>query len=889
MPCLTALLLLFAAVDATPQINPVPRAVLPETELVRWDFDKTDDGWIAENQCTISAAQGVLKIHSTGDDPYLHHRIHLAGGDLTLRMRARSHTDGGGEIFWTTDRSPDRSVDKSRSFALTHDGQWHEYFVDFSAPGRLEDLRFDPGMAPGDFEIDWIRLVRRKLHPLEITAVQAQPCGAIFTLTNHGPRRMVVVANGKDDVVPAQGETDVMCPWPFLKVVESITLKVQPKGSDRSLPPVERRVFTYHNVVEVPWIVRSLGDMTLEVAPDGSAARVRREGETVAVLAPLVHCNGKIPMMRLLPPQTQSGGRDSQGSAAQFLRFEGEGVTLELSASGKEIALAITSEKACEGPVVRALGALHGGILAGLEYLGKGDASSSRLDIENSEHLRFAPDPIKVTLPLMSFVTDRGAVAMTWSDMSLQPLYATPNFFDGSEDHRMSLKAGPRVGVPALAGHGTTGEKEKPPEDGTPTKVAIQATLLVDRIPVEETILWAVKKHGLPPLPAPPRSSAEQRAICVRALNGPLKTAAGWGHCAEPNWARAWHADVASTVWRLTGQVPELPLLVPGGAHVRNDCVYFLTGRAAEWKAREEQEARALIAQQKPDGSYRYDGPYRRGHFEDTANGVCARPAALLLEYARATGDRESLAAATKTLDYMKRFDVPRGAQVWEIPLHTPDQLASAYAVWAYVRGYELTGKQEYLCEARRWALSGIPFVYLWTRYPIMLYATPPVFGATNWQAPVWIGLPVQWVGGVYAHALTMLAPHDKSLDWNHLARGILISAEQQQYPDGLWAGLLPDSFDIVGQQRRPARINPCALVSLRLAVEGELDSLAVASGDGHRAVAPFPATIRDGNLHVKARAGIKYQVLIDGRRVVEVPSKGEDVVPIADAKTGQP
>ena len=356
MPCLTALLLLFAAVDATPQINPVPRAVLPETELARWDFDKTDDGWIAENQCTISAAQGVLKIHSTGDDPYLHHRIHLAGGDLTLRMRARSHTDGGGEIFWTTDRSPDRSVDKSRSFALTHDGQWHEYFVDFSAPGRLEDLRFDPGMAPGDFEIDWIRLVRRKLHPLEITAVQAQPCGAIFTLTNHGPRRMVVVANGKDDVVPAQGETDVMCPWPFLKVVESITLKVQPKGSDRSLPPVERRVFTYHNVVEVPWIVRSLGDMTLEVAPDGSAARVRREGETVAVLAPLVHCNGKIPMMRLLPPQTQSGGRDSQGSAAQFLRFEGEGVTLELSASGKEIALAITSEKACEGPVVRALG-----------------------------------------------------------------------------------------------------------------------------------------------------------------------------------------------------------------------------------------------------------------------------------------------------------------------------------------------------------------------------------------------------------------------------------------------------------------------------------------------------------------------------------------------------
>ena len=105
------------------------------------------------------------------------------------------------------------------------------------------------------------------------------------------------------------------------------------------------------------------------------------------------------------------------------------------------------------------------------------------------------------------------------------------------------------------------------------------------------------------------------------------------------------------------------------------------------------------------------------------------------------------LAAAVKTLDYAKRFRTPRGAQVWEIPLHTPDMLASAYLVWAYVRGYELTGNEEYLREARKWALTGIPFVYLWSDYPVMLYATPPVYGATNWQAPFWIGLPVQWVG----------------------------------------------------------------------------------------------------------------------------------------------
>ena len=224
---------------------------------------------------------------------------------------------------------------------------------------------------------------------------------------------------------------------------------------------------------------------------------------------------------------------------------------------------------------------------------------------------------------------------------------------------------------------------------------------------------------------------------------------------------------------------------VPGGAHVPNGTIYFVTQRADEWLETQRRQVRGFIAQQQPDGSYRYDGEFRRGHFEDTASGLCAAPAARLLEFAYVTGDQEALAAGVRTLEFMKRFSVPRGAQTWEIPLHTPDQLASAYLVWAYTRGYQLTGNAEYLQQARKWALSGIPFTYLWGRYPIMLYATPPVYGATNWIAPNWMGLPVQWVGGVYAYALTLLAPHEKTLDWNHLARGILISAQQQQYPDG--------------------------------------------------------------------------------------------------------
>jgi hypothetical protein len=338
---------------------------------------------------------------------------------------------------------------------------------------------------------------------------------------------------------------------------------------------------------------------------------------------------------------------------------------------------------------------------------------------------------------------------------------------------------------------------------------------------------------------------------------------------------------MASTVWRLSGEVPAFERFVPGGAHVPNGTIFFVTHRADQWLEAQRRQVRNFIARQQPDGSYRYDGEFRRGHFENTASGLCAMPAARLLEFAYVTGDQESLAAGVRTLEFMKRFSVPRGAQTWEIPLHTPDLLASAYLVWAYTRGYQLTGNAEYLQQARKWALSGIPFTYLWGCHPIMAYATPPVYGATNWVAPNWMGLPVQWVGGVYAYALTLLAPHEKTLDWNHVARGILISAQQQQYPDGPYIGLLPDSFNIPHQRRQPADINPCALVSLQMALDGQVDFLSVAVDGDRRVAAPFPVILQNGIAHVAGQAGIAYQLIIDGKTIIDVNSQGQDEVPL--------
>jgi len=858
------LLLVFGAVAVAEDINPYPRQLVRTESLMKWTFEAGNAGWAALHECTVAAEKGVLKITSTGPDPYLRSPAFKAEGPLAVRLRMKGAADGHGQIFWATAQSSGIEEAKSTRFDMTHDRQWHDYEVPLDATGTVTMLRLDPGTAPGEVEVQSVELCRLVRHPLEIVKVESGDGLAVVQLKNHGVEPIEFTLGGKAATIAAGAVERSLLKLDAKQPFEAVAIAIEPKG----LPPIRRTLFVHHSNAQTDWVSLESKDLIVRVARDASGARIERAGKTAAIIAPLVHTNGVVPKLEI--------DKSVVTDAAPSVAFRGEGVSILLMLRNDELSVRIVSDKPCEGPVVRAIGPLEAGLFAGLEYLGKGERSSSRLDIETPEHVRYQPDILKVTMPLMACVTslvvppsgglrdgegkaeDRlkaelpTAVAVAWEDMSLQPVYAVPNFFDGTPDHRMALRG---------------------------TK--IEAAILVRPASIEEAILWAVKRHGLPPLPPAPRSPEAQAKLCLDALNGPLKGEGGWGHCAEPNWKRMPTADHASTIWRITGEAPKLDRLVPGGAHVPNDAIWFATGRAKQWLEMRSAQAQGLIKSQKPDGSWRYQGQYQKGHYEDTASGHCARPAATLLEFARLTGDKAALDAGLKALDYMKRFDVPRGAQTWELSLHTPDILASAYLVWAHVRGYELTGREDYLAEARRWALSGVPFVYLWTSKPVMLYATIAVYGATSWRAPNWMGLPVQWCGGVYAYALAMLAPHDKTLDWAHLARGILISAEQQQYPDGPFVGTLPDSFHLAAQRRQGPNINPCAILSLRWVLDGQLDSLAVAADAKHRVVAPFPVELRDGQAHIKARKGITYQLLVDGHRIRDVQSEGNDLVPL--------
>jgi hypothetical protein len=254
-------------------------------------------------------------------------------------------------------------------------------------------------------------------------------------------------------------------------------------------------------------------------------------------------------------------------------------------------------------------------------------------------------------------------------------------------------------------------------------------------------------------------------------------------------------------------------------SHAHLPAAPFIFGRLSEYVQQRRGEAMSLLANFDQTGVklYRPGGTdYSRTHFEKHANGFSGGDVVRILEGAALSADNELIEKSLELLDKQTALygdTVPRGAQTWEIPLHTPDILASAHLVKAYTLGYIISGKYEYLEQARYWAWTGVPFIYLYppTSGRAGVYATIPVLGATNWKSPVWIGRPVQWCGLVYASALHLLSQYDTEGPWAKIANGITAAGLQMSWPlaDKGRQGLLPDFFDLKAQVGAGPAINP--------------------------------------------------------------------------------
>lgn len=482
-------------------------------------------------------------------------------------------------------------------------------------------------------------------------------------------------------------------------------------------------------------------------------------------------------------------------------------------------------------------------IFPGLEWLSADEVSSSDLDIaaDHPDRVRFVPHPHKVTIPAMGVKTPLATVGLLWSPHDQwakglrmpQPVFAVPDRLHGTAAHRLALIA---PNVPAGLGENRL-TAQKPFKLNAGDSLRLSALIYLnpqatDALSVVDA--WFVHFRPDPPLNPPQGSDLDQIAWSMQAYTRSLwvSNEQGWlPFLGGPDiWRKpAFRMDFAYDLLKAARLIPEHPqreqwlalaryaMQRLGGAPARPDDMQLDYGDPENHLAYLRARAIELLQSQQPDGSWQFDADYRDlgvfkgmdyhrlGPLGAVELGTCARNAYEVLRYARVSGSEEAYRAGARALEFMRRFTIPRAAQVWEVPVHTPDILAAADAIDAYIEGYWCSGDPRWLAEARRWARAGLPFIYVWNApdKPWMRYGSIPVFGAT-WFTWSWFGHIVQWNGLRYAYALLKLCEADPSIApfWQEIALGITRSAMYQQALSGNNVALWPDSYHTITGER---------------------------------------------------------------------------------------
>jgi len=477
-------------------------------------------------------------------------------------------------------------------------------------------------------------------------------------------------------------------------------------------------------------------------------------------------------------------------------------------------------------------------IFPGLEWLVGDEISSSSLDIANDhpDRVRYVVHPNMITIPAIGLSGPTATVGLMWDVHQRwdgrrdrpSAVFASPDRFQNQRSHLAGLF------LPSVPEFVDRNEREaaRPYELLGGQTLRLEARLVADTAVnrpvgvIERWIAW----RGVPePAPLPRGSYQREIEFSMQAYLQSLWlpdskqwwTTKGNAIMSSPGRPRSFIADLmlgALTIRdpdlarRCRARAEEVRALV--GGEPRLDAQRF--PNRADLSFADPAMAARLLAQRSADGSWRFDadqqpssGPfvgmdyYRLGADNQVELGTCARHAYEVLRYARIAGDQEAYQRLQDTLALMRRFQVPRAAQVWEVPVHTPDVLAAADAVDAFVEAYRVSGDRRWLADAASWAKGGLPFIYLWSDpdQPYLAGASIPVFGAT-WHRGSWFGRPVQWNGLRYAAALLRLSEHDDSFPWRKLAETIIRSAIHQQEPQGENIALWPDWISAIDGER---------------------------------------------------------------------------------------
>ncbi|HXJ55933.1 MAG TPA: hypothetical protein VNU68_04635 [Verrucomicrobiae bacterium] len=792
-------LILLAITPALPAA-PASTVLLPE-----FDFTKAGTarewGQLHDIEALKPSAEG-LQILINGPDPYFSGpaRDYPANTPLWLIARLRSDQAGMAEVFYFREGP---KAGQSVQFQVPA-GRWVEARVPMPALGAGHRLRFDPPGNSGRVLLASLRFEKRLVLPV--------PTWPDWNPPQPAAQRAL-----------ASGELEL-----FFSQTAPFAVELRASGQSVAFGHPRLRI-AYVMREEVHWLDLSGAVVGMDPAGPGMLSMTARR-------------------------------RDQDGAEwtyRQTFRAGAPGAvvtetTVQVDQDRAVVFLPMHTLLAGEG----SFGSHKGqGLLAGLEYL-EDEPSSSETDIIGPEANRRVPASHKITFPLMAIQAAGRYVGLIWEDARrFSALFDSPDRTFGSRGHVMSVLF-PGADAPSRQEGSLLSDAPQTIKANQP--IVSRAWFIGG---AGTTVVPAVQQYvqlrGWPSLPDTGLSFSEYVALATQGwLSSKCRETNRYRHAVWPGFQAQPAADAAVFETWLAGRAEnpaqsEALRAAAAGAlsvveprqfyhsavgHIRSPVAPLVFGEVLAAVKAARQVGLSQLERFSPDGSIPYrrspNGPdYGKTHFASDANGLTAQVVATLLEAGAFSGDREEIAQGIARLRALAKFrgSVPRGAQTWEIPLHTPDILASAHLVRAYALGYELTGEKEFLDQAIYWAWTGLPFVYLVnpTGQPVGPYSTIPVLGATSWKAPVWFGRPVQWCGMVYADALYWLARQTPAGPWKKLADGITSAALQHTWraDDHQRVGLLPDFFELPSQTRAGPAINPATVGSsaARLYAQGPL------------------------------------------------------------------
>ncbi len=524
---------------------------------------------------------------------------------------------------------------------------------------------------------------------------------------------------------------------------------------------------------------------------------------------------------------------------------------------------------AFDGPVLYAL-EREEAVFPGLEWLVDDEVSSGTLDIAagHADQVRYVVHPNMVTVPAIGIHGPWGTLGLLWDvhqkwdGLHDRPsvMFASPDRFDNYRAHVAGLFL---PGVPQWVARNER-EAHVPYAMQPDQPLRLQCRVMADTDAADAITAidrW-VDLQGFPqPAPLPHGSYADEMAFSMRGYLESLWIAE------SRQWWTSKGGGILSTKGRPPSYVADLLIgaIESPDAAVRQACrdraaeVSRITGGPdridfqrfggrADLALANPTQIAGLLSSRKSNHMWAFDADrvgtgvfegvdYRDlGPHEAFELGTTAQNAYLVLRYARIAGDRKAYNEMLPTLERMQAFRVPRAAQVWEVPVHTPDVLAASNAMDAFLEAYRFSGDPQWLEEAVLWARRGLPFIYLWDdpQQPFLVGASIPVFGAT-WYQGSWFGRPVQWNGLCYANSLLRLAEYDQRRDWRKLAETITRSAIHQQDQQGENVALWPDNLSAIDGEKCAWMFAPRQIISniLKLTDRDE-DPATVILGEGN-------------------------------------------------------